>query len=238
MTHCLTHLRSQPEDANFVWWTLCAVIPKSFPVPFPLLSESFSRAVRARTFVQSCRKVLLVCFCAPRARWSPGRSPLLWSLTTRFFSFSFWRARARASVSAQRWIFKGICRKARFSIRAPTEWCASVLCATGSTCSSHWVLKNKMKYNYISHIVVKRHRCCSRRIHTVSANTKATGSINVSKHLWLVGVYWYVAVCCSVIQHIWVVQVSLSQPLKPFFWKWDRDSSLSPTQPANMSISL
>lgn len=161
--------------------------PIIFPVPSEPSPHCLEQLELARLF-RVVEKRFWFTF-ALRER-SDLRAGVLFSVHSRrgwFFLFvCFLRARARALVSASRWIFKRIWQKARFSIRAQTALCASVLCATGSTCSSHLFLRrNKMIFhlnNMLTHIfdyiVVKCHSCCSWRIHEVSANTKATGNIN------------------------------------------------------------
>lgn len=222
LTHRSTHLRWQPKDANLVWWTLCDFILKNTPSLFLSLQSHHpivSQLERGRLF-RVVEKRSWFAFALREWGRSPGRCPLICSLTTSFFSFCFWRARARALVSAQRWILKGIWGKARFSICAQTALCASF--------SMHYRIHvflslvfekkkrnimifhlNNMLIHIYDYIVVKCHSCCSWRIHTVSANKRPLAVLTVSKHLWHVGVYWYVAVCCSVIQRIWVFQVSL-----------------------------
>lgn len=222
LTQCLTHLRSQPKDANLVWWTLCDFIPKSPPSLF-LAFQSHHRiasTVWARTLVQSCRKAF-----ALRERGN-RRAGVLFSVRGFFFFFLTCPCEGVGELATVN--FQGNLTKSQ--VFHP---CAnSIVCVCFMRYRIHvflsFVFGKKKKENYVSfkHVdpCLWLHRSQMSQLllltHPHSQTQRPLAISPVSKYLWHVSVYWYVAVCCSVIQHIWVFQVSLFPPLKPFFW-WE-----------------
>lgn len=174
LTQCLAHLRSQPKDANLVWWTLCDFIPKRPPSPF-LAFQSHHRiasTVWARTLVQSCRKAF-----ALRERGN-RRAGVLFSVHSRrgFFFLLF-----DVSVRGRWWARHGeFSREFDEKLGFPSvckQHCVRLFYALQDPrvpLICFWKKKkkimihlNNMLIHVFDYIVVKCHSCCSWRIHTV-----------------------------------------------------------------------
>lgn len=153
LTHRSTHLRWQPKDANLVWWTLRDFILKNTPSLFLSLQSHHpivSQLERGRLF-RVVEKRSWFAFALREWGRSPGRCPLICSLTTRFFLFVF-----DVPVRGRWWARNGefwreFEEKPGFPSARKQRCVRLFLCITGSTCSSHLFLeRKKKKYNDIS----------------------------------------------------------------------------------------